>query len=70
MLPISKILPPDRFVLRGVTFLKAIEVTDQEVLSSLKRDLIDQRVHRVADARFGELQKRSCARCSGGRSCA
>ena len=54
---LEKILPPDRFVLRGVTFLKAIEVTDQEVLSALKRDLID-RESIVSEARFVEVQKR------------
>ena len=35
-------LPPDRFVLRGFMIVKAVDVTDQEVLSSLKRDLIDK----------------------------
>jgi hypothetical protein len=35
-------LPPDRFVLRGFMVVKAVDVTDQEVLSSLKRDLIDK----------------------------
>src|SRR6266478_5515754 len=34
--------PPDRFVLRGFMIVKAVDVTDQEVLSSLKRDLIDK----------------------------
>jgi len=29
-------------VLRGFTVLRAVEVTDQEVLSALKRDLIDR----------------------------
>jgi GAF domain len=54
---LEQLLPPDRFVLRGVTFLKAIEVTDQEVLSSLKRDLID-RESIVSQTRFAELQSR------------
>src|SRR5437867_5797473 len=54
---LEKILPPDRFVLRGVTFLKAIEVTDQEVLSALKRDLID-RESIVSGTRFVALQER------------
>ena len=53
----ERILPPDRFVLRGVTFLKAIDVTDQEVLSALKRDLID-RESIVSPTRFAELQVR------------
>ena len=38
----ERILPPERFVLRGFMILKAVDVTDQEVLSSLKRDLIDK----------------------------
>jgi hypothetical protein len=54
---LEKVLPPDRFVLRGVSFLKAIEVTDQEVLSALKRDLID-RESIVSQARFAGLQDR------------
>jgi GAF domain-containing protein len=36
------VLPPKRFVLRGFMIVKAVDVTDQEVLSSLKRDLIDK----------------------------
>ena len=54
---LERILPPDRFVLRGVTFLKAIDVTDQEVLSALKRDLID-RESIVSPTHFAELQTR------------
>jgi hypothetical protein len=50
-------LPPDRFLLRGVTFVKALEVTDQEVLSALKRDLID-RESIVSQTRFVGLQDR------------
>jgi GAF domain-containing protein len=37
-----KLLPPERFLLRGFMIVKAVDVTDQEVLSSLKRDLIDK----------------------------
>jgi hypothetical protein len=50
-------LPPDRFVLRGFTVFRAVEVTDQEVLSGLKRDLI-HRDSVVSDARFEGLQTR------------
>src|SRR5262249_56615111 len=39
---LSDLLPSDRFVLRGFTIIKAGETTDQEVLSALKRDLIDR----------------------------
>ncbi len=36
------LLPPEHFILHGFLVLNALEVTDQEVLSSLKRDLIDR----------------------------
>ncbi len=49
------LLPPDRFVLRGFVILKAVDVTDQEVLSSLKRDLIDKESI-VSHTRFHGLQ--------------
>ena len=51
------ILPPEKFVFRGFTVLKAVEVTDQEVLSSLKRDLIDKESI-VSNARFLALQQK------------
>ncbi|HEX2439920.1 MAG TPA: GAF domain-containing protein [Methylomirabilota bacterium] len=54
---LEQYLPPERFVLRGMTFLKAIEVTGQEVLSALKRDLID-RESIVSATRFVGLQDR------------
>ncbi|HEV8475172.1 MAG TPA: GAF domain-containing protein [Methylomirabilota bacterium] len=54
---LAEVLPSDRFVLRGVTILRALEVTDQEVLSALKRDLID-RESIVSEARFEGLQGR------------
>src|SRR2546430_4150696 len=54
---LATVLPAERFVLRGVTFLKALEVTDQEVLSALKRDLID-RESIVSPNRFVALQQR------------
>src|SRR5438094_6141972 len=50
-----EILPPDRFAFRGFTIFKAIEVTDQEVLSSLERDLIDKESI-VSHTRFQALQ--------------
>src|SRR5262247_2771572 len=49
------IVPPERVTLRGFMTLKAVDVTDQEVLSSLKRDLIDKESI-VARARFESLQ--------------
>ncbi|MBI3629052.1 MAG: hypothetical protein HY217_05645 [Candidatus Rokubacteria bacterium] len=51
------LLPPDRFLFRGFTVLRAIEVTDQEVLSSLKRDLIDKESI-VTSTRFCGLQEK------------
>src|SRR6266436_4826783 len=39
---LRQLLPPERFVLRGFMIVKAVDITDQEVLSSLKRDLIDK----------------------------
>ncbi len=51
------VLPPEKFVFRGVTIFRAIDVTDQEVLSALKRDLID-RDSIVSDTRFLGLQAR------------
>ncbi len=49
------ILPPDRFVIQGFTVLNAVEVTDQEVLSSLKRDLIDKESI-ISKQRFHSLE--------------
>ncbi len=50
-----ELIPPEHFVFRGFTVFKGIEVTDQEVLSSLKRDLIDKESI-VSPARFEGLQ--------------
>ena len=50
-----ELLPPERFVLRGFMIAKAVDVTDQEVLSSLKRDLIDKDSI-VSHAHFQGLQ--------------
>src|SRR5262249_60600581 len=52
---LGDLLPADKFVLRGFMILKAIDVTDQEVLSSLKRDLIDKESI-VSNTRFQSLQ--------------
>src|SRR5262249_2871406 len=54
---LREVLPPEKFVLRGLTIFRALEVTDQEVLSALKRDLID-RDSIVSDTRFLGLQAR------------
>jgi hypothetical protein len=52
---LRELLPPSSFVLRGFMILKAVDVTDQAVLSSLKRDLIDKESI-VSHARFQSLQ--------------
>ncbi len=49
------IMPPERFTIRGFGVLKATDVTDQEVLSSLKRDLIEKESI-VSSTRFRGLQ--------------
>src|SRR5258705_12635360 len=50
-----EVVPADRFVFRGFTIFRATEVTDQEVLSSLERDLIDKESI-VSHTRFKALQ--------------
>jgi hypothetical protein len=52
---LRELLPPERFELRGFTLLRAVDVTDQEVLSSLKRDLID-RASILSTERFASLE--------------
>ena len=52
---LADLLPADRFVLRGFTVFRAVDVTLQEVLSSLKRDLIDKESI-VSTTRFEALQ--------------
>ena len=51
------LLPPDRFIFEGFTVLHAEEVTDQEVLSSLKRDLIEKESI-ISATRFQGLQEK------------
>ena len=48
-------LPPEKFVFRGFAIFRAVDVTEQEVLSSIKRDLID-RESIVSTSKFQELQ--------------
>ncbi|MBI1846984.1 MAG: GAF domain-containing protein [Candidatus Rokubacteria bacterium] len=50
-------LPPENVVFRGITIFRALEVTGQEVVSALKRDLIE-RDSIVSDVRFVRLQQR------------
>ncbi|HWT80916.1 MAG TPA: GAF domain-containing protein, partial [Candidatus Methylomirabilis sp.] len=53
------IIPPNQFVFRGFGLLKATDITDQEVLSSLKRDLIDKESI-VSPVHFRRLQAELC----------
>jgi len=52
---LRELLPPEHFVFQGFTVLTAEDVTDQEVLSALKRDLIEKESI-VSNARFRNLQ--------------
>jgi hypothetical protein len=52
---LKELLPPERFVFRGFTVFKAVDVTDAEVLSSIKRDLIDKESI-VSNTQFLSLQ--------------
>ena len=52
-----EILPPERFVIRGFSVVRAIEITEQEVLSSIERDLIEKESI-VSTDRFQTLQQK------------
>ena len=54
---LEAILPPERFEFRGFTIVRAVEVTETEVISALERDLIDQESIFSADG-FRRLQER------------
>jgi len=54
---LAAVFPPGSVKFRGFTVFRALDVTDQEVLSSLKRDLIDKESI-VSSARFDTLQTR------------
>jgi hypothetical protein len=54
---LMELLPPERFTFCGFTVLNAVEVTDQEVLSLLKRDLIEKE-SMVSNTRFQGLQEK------------
>ena len=54
---LAAVFPPGSVRFRGFTVFRALDVTDQEVLSSLKRDLIDKESI-VSSARFDTLQTR------------
>ncbi|MGH7421319.1 MAG: GAF domain-containing protein [Candidatus Rokuibacteriota bacterium] len=52
---LGALIPPGSVRFSGFTVVKATDVTDQEVLSSIQRDLIDKESI-VSNARFVELQ--------------
>jgi hypothetical protein len=52
---LREVLPSDRFVIRGFSIIKAVEVTEQEVLSAIERELIDKESI-VSTERFRGLQ--------------
>ncbi|HET8575527.1 MAG TPA: GAF domain-containing protein [Methylomirabilota bacterium] len=54
---LQELLPPARFRFRGFSVMKEVEITDQEVISALKRDLIDKESI-VSTARFTALQEK------------
>ncbi|MCP4578126.1 MAG: GAF domain-containing protein [Deltaproteobacteria bacterium] len=54
-----EILPPDRFLFQGFGVCRAVDVTDQEVLSSLKRDLIEKESIFSSEG-FSKLHEKLC----------
>jgi GAF domain-containing protein len=52
-----ELLPPEHFAFHGFSVIHAVDVTDQEVLSALKRDLI-QKESIISGAKFQRLQER------------
>lgn len=52
-----ELLPPEHFEFHGFSVIHAVDVTDQEVLSALKRDLI-QKESIISDPCFHRLQER------------
>ena len=54
---LMEILPPEKFVIRGFSVIRAIEITEQEVLSSIERDLIEKESI-VSTERFQTLQQK------------
>ncbi len=54
---LTALLPPEAFILRGFTVVRAVDVTESEVTSALERDLIDQQSIFSTDG-FTRLQSR------------
>ena len=53
----QQILPPEHFVLEGFNILRLVDVTDQEILSELKYDLLERDVLQASD-RLEQLQEK------------
>jgi len=53
----KEVIPPQLFEFQGFTVVNAIDVTDQEVLSSLKRDLIEKESI-ISSSRFNFMQEK------------
>lgn len=51
------VLPPEHFIFYGFAVANAVDVTDQEVVSSLKRDVVEK-VSLVSETKFLDLQER------------
>jgi hypothetical protein len=54
---LGALIPPGGYRFSGFTVFRALDVTDQEVLSSLKRDLIDKESI-ISHTRFQDLQSK------------
>jgi len=54
---LKDILPPEKFEIKGLTVVQAVDVTQSEIISALERDLIDQDSI-FTKAGFLRLQKR------------
>jgi len=54
-----EMLPPDQFLFQGFGVCRAVDVTDQEVLSSLKRDLIEKESIFSSEG-FSKLHEKLC----------
>ncbi|MCF8105796.1 MAG: GAF domain-containing protein [Desulfohalobiaceae bacterium] len=54
---LKEILPPEKFQLRGLTMIRAVDVTVSEVMSLLQRDLIDQEIMTTRKG-FQQIQHR------------
>ncbi|MBD2768562.1 GAF domain-containing protein [Hymenobacter sp. BT664] len=52
-----ELLPPEHFELEGFNFLQLVDVTDQEILSELKYDLLEHDVLQTP-ARFEQIQEK------------